>query len=158
MKKDSIRSSYARQLLFTTSLLLTTALTLSVSHAAFAQSSGLDANSQKALDETKAMLNNRSQIDAFTKSNSEAAQADQNVKALMGNNAADTSAVYQLSSDIFETIAKQTNGDPAAMQKLLSEAMKNPAAFAQKLTPEQRAKLSGLAQKAEAVKPSASKP
>lgn len=122
------------------------------------QSSGLDAASQDALQKTKALLTDQAQRDQYSKTNAEAAQADQNLKALMGNNSADTAQAYQLSSEIFDTLVKQTNGDPVALQKILSEAMKNPAAFAQQLTPEQKAKLSGLAQKAEAVKPSASKP
>lgn len=160
MKKQSkFNGSKAR--LVTHSLALSAALVsaLTLGSAASAQSTvGLDPASQEALDKTKALLNDRAQVDAYSKTNKEAAQADQNMKALFGNNAADTSEAYQLSSQIFETLTKQTNGDPQAMQKILTEAMKNPAGFAQMLTPEQKAQLSGLAKKAEGVKPSASKP
>ena len=129
------------------------------STASFAQNAKpLDANDQKALEQTKAMLNDRKQVEAYTKTNKEAASADQQVNALMGGNSADSAEVYKLSSDIFDKLAQDSGGDPAAMQKILADAMKNPSAFAQKLSPEQRAKLGELAGKAEAVKPSASRP
>jgi hypothetical protein len=138
-----------------TTLLLALLFTANLAQA---QSKPLDKDANKAVQDTKAMLNDPSQINAYAKENKEAAQANDNVKALMGGNAADTADVYKLSADIFENLATESGGDPAAMQKMLAEAMRNPAAFAQKLSPEQRARLTELAGKAEAHKPSAARP
>lgn len=118
--------------------------------AAFAD---LDEADAKALEQTKAMLQDQKKIEAFAATNKDAAQAHQNVKTLLGNNPADTADLYKMSADIFDKMAKDAGGDPAVMQQMLQEALKNPAAFANQLSPEQKAKISELAGKVEARKP-----
>ncbi|MES2964432.1 MAG: hypothetical protein V4760_11105 [Bdellovibrionota bacterium] len=114
-----------------------------------AQSRGsepLSKNDKRALEQTQDMLRNRNQVDAFLEKNPEARGADSNVQALMGP---DTDATYDLAADIFADLVKQTNGDPEKLMQLLEQAKKNPAAFAQKLSPAQQDKIRGLATKVE---------
>ncbi len=111
-----------------------------------------DANAQATKD-TQAMLQDPKAVADYAKAHPEAAKAHANVESLTGGNAQDTSDVYKLSSDIFESISKESGGDPAKMQELLAQAMKNPKAFAEKLSPEQRAHLKSISTNVESHAP-----
>lgn len=128
-----------------TAFLLVSLLSLST-HAQSRGSEPLSKEDQKALDKTQQMLRDRSQVEAYTKKNPEAANTDANVKALMGP---DTDAAYDLAADILADLVKQANGDPAKLMELLENAKKNPEAFAKKLSPAQQDKIRGLANKVE---------
>lgn len=66
--------------------------------------------------------------------------AVQKVKQL-GDPRGQSEEIFKLSSQVFEKMAKDLQGDPAAMQKFLDEASRNPAAFAEQFSPEQKQRL-----------------
>ncbi len=99
------------------------------------QAKSLDDASEKALQETQALLGDQKQIQDFAKTNPDAAKANSNVQTMTGGNSEDSANVYRLASDIFGDMTKETGGDAAGMEKILANAMKNPQAFADKLSP-----------------------
>ncbi len=104
----------------------------------------MDDATAKAVQETQAMLGDQKQMAEWAKTHPDAKQVMNNVSSLTGGNEADTAAVYKLASDIFANMTKETGGDAGGMEKILADAMKNPQAFAAKLTPEQRQQLQNL--------------
>ena len=114
----------------------------------------LSNQSQTAVDETKRLLNNQKAVDDYAKKNPNAAQANENLKIVVGGDPGDQAAVYKLASDIFENMAQASNGDGAAMQAELTKAMKNPSAFANSLSPAQQAELKRIGQSVESRSPS----
>ena len=56
-----------------------------------------------------------------------------------------TQEVYRLASEVLARISQEAGGDPEKMMMLLQEAQKNPEAFADRLTPEQKAAIRTLA-------------
>ncbi|MES2857023.1 MAG: hypothetical protein V4692_14235 [Bdellovibrionota bacterium] len=117
----------------------------------------LDAGSSEALVETQTLLTSPEALKAETAKNPKAKQVDDNVKFLMGNEA-QAAEVYKLAAEIFGTMVQKSNGDPEQLQKLIMEAQKNPAAFGQSFTPEQKAQIKSLGAKAEGRKPTSGAP
>ena len=113
----------------------------------------LDDASTTALQQTQAMLGDQKQIQEYTKTHPEAAKANSQVQSLTGGNSADTAGMYKLASDIFGNMTKDSGGDEAGMQKTLANAMKNPQAFAEKLSPDQQAQLKSLSTNIESRQP-----
>lgn len=125
-----------------------------ISGAAFAED--LDRASSQAVQETKALLGDPAALQNYAKDHPEAAATQSQVNSLTGGNAVDTAAVYKLAAEIFANMAKDTGGDTASMQKTLTDAMKNPAAFAEKLSPDQRRELEALTKSIESRHPTSS--
>jgi hypothetical protein len=121
---------------------------------AHADPAKLDHASENALQQTQAMLGNQKAMQDYAKTNPDAAKAMNQVSTLTGGNEADSAAVYKLASDIFSNMTKESGGDAGGMEKILAEAMKNPQAFASKLTPEQRQQLQSLTKSIESRAPS----
>jgi hypothetical protein len=69
-----------------------------------------------------------------------AKKADDYAKSVAGSKE-NSQALYELSAEIFSRLEKQANGDPEKLQKLMIEAARNPAAFGETFTPEERKKL-----------------
>lgn len=112
-----------------------------------AQDASRPNSDQEALKNTQDMLRDAKARDAAIQQTGERArQVDQGVRNLAGSqqNADD---IYGLAADVFANITKEAGGDPEKMQKLLNEAQKNPAAFAEKWTPEQKQKLGEIGTK-----------
>lgn len=114
----------------------------------------LDNASAKALQQTQALLGDQKAMQDYAKSHPDAAKAMNQVSTLTGGNEADTAAVYKLAADIFSNMTKETGGDAGGMEKILADAMKNPQAFAAKLTPEQRQQLQILTKSIQSRSPS----
>lgn len=112
---------------------------------------------QEALEDTKALLNDPKRLEEVKSKNDKANSVDKNIDAL-GFSAQEKKEIYGLSSEIFEQLVKETNGDPEKMKKLLSEAMKDPAGFAKKWSPEQKAKLKAISSGQEKRSQSPKKP
>jgi len=129
---------------------------LAASQPAHAQQKKLENSEAQALQETQAMLGDQKQMQEWAKTHPDAKQSMNNVSTLTGGNEADSAAVYKLASDIFANMTKETGGDAGGMEKILAEAMKNPQAFASKLTPEQRQQLQNLSKSIESRSPKAS--
>jgi len=101
---------------------------------------------EKALQNTQDMLRDQQGRAAEIQRSERARQVDQGVRNLAGSQQ-NTDDIYGLAADVFANITKEAGGDPEKMQKLLNEAQKNPAAFAEKWTPEQKAKLKDIGTK-----------
>lgn len=101
----------------------------------------LDEHSQKALDETQQLLRDKKQREKAAGENDQTKKADSYIDEIGANK----DATYDLSADIFAELVKRANGDPAVMQKLLEEASRDPAAFANSLSADQKAKIKGIA-------------
>jgi hypothetical protein len=102
----------------------------------------LDSSSEKALQQTKEFLKDKSLREQSLKDNDSGRRADEYTKGLGTN----TDEVYSLSAEILEDITRQAGGDPVKMQEIMSEAQRNPAAFAAKFSDKQKAKIKELAQ------------
>ena len=121
-------------------------LCLIVSHVGLIHAE-LDQAQQKGLEDTKALLNSASQRNEFIKTDKNAQAADAKVEQLTGSGA-NKDAVYGISADVMDKLTKSTNGDPAKMQEILSDAMKNPEGFYnQYFDDSSKAKVRGVAGK-----------
>mgnify|MGYP003342434786 CR=1 FL=1 len=86
---------------------------------------------------------------AFAKDNPDALNALGQVDKLTQGNKAQKTEVNAISSDIFASMVKDQNGDSGAIQAKLREALKDPRGFMNSLTPEQQARIRGLASELE---------
>lgn len=102
---------------------------------------------QQGLKQTQELLRDKSQRDAFIKKDAAAKKADDVLNQLGGGNEQFNAEAYQLASEVFEVLAKESGGDPAKMNKAVQEYLRDPAAFAKKFSPEQKAKLKQLGEK-----------
>ncbi len=130
-------------------LILNSTLVLTLLHAGhtFAQEK-ID-----PLKETQKVLTDKTKRDAAIKQEGSKAQAvDQYAEKIAGPQGKEE--MYGLSADLMAVIEKESGGDPDKMMKILEEAQKNPEAFYNRFSPEQKAKLKAIAEKA----PKPSKP
>jgi hypothetical protein len=115
----------------------------------------LDASEEQGLSDTQSLLKSSSKRNEYFKKNKDAQQTDDKVSALAGSKE-NKEEIYDLSSQIMETITRESNGDAGKMQQLLNEAQKNPQAFYDRyFSAEQKAKLKKIAEKSDSRKPSA---
>lgn len=109
--------------------------------------SSLDSSSSKALSQTQNLLTDPSARAKAIKGDGQAESADSYVNNLTGGNAQTNNDVYDLASEVFANVVKDAHGDPKKMQAEMEEFQRDPAAFAAKWTPEERAKLKALSLK-----------
>lgn len=102
------------------------------------------ANQEEALQKTLQLLTMPNLRAEAIKNSPDAQSVDRQVQAV-GGSPAQTEAIYQLSSKIFEDMFKQSKGDSIAMMEMIEKAKKNPEAFAKSLSPENQAQLKLLA-------------
>lgn len=102
--------------------------------------------------QTRQMLLDPSQREEFLKKHEDARAADQKVINAVG--AQNKEETYQIAADIMDNMLKETNGDPQALQKIMQDVQTNPEAFYQRLTPEQKKRIKGLADQIESQKKS----
>ena len=95
---------------------------------AFAQ---LDKDSQKGLEDTKALLKNSTERQKAIDKDPKAKDVDNKVNALTGNSGTKED-VYGIASEVFEKVAEEAKGDPNKMQQLMLEAQQNPQKFYEK--------------------------
>ncbi len=98
----------------------------------------------EAMAKTQELLTNSKLRGDAIKGNPKAIQIDENLTKI-GASPATKEGVYSLSAQVFERLVAEANGDPEKLQKMMDDAMKNPAAFAQKLSPGEQQKLRSLA-------------
>lgn len=101
------------------------------------------ADDDDALFQTQQVLTDSAKRGAAIQGDAQAKAADAQLKQVAGDQ---SERVYQLSSQIFEQMAKGTNGDPEALQKIVEAAGRNPAAFANGLSDAQRAELKSVSE------------
>lgn len=129
------------------SLFASSVLTLSVT--VFAEE--LHKIDAQAMDKTVQFLKSKSEREQYIKDNPDAQKADGAVKQILGDGA-DTDSAYAAAAAIFRQLATDSNGDFSEMMKKMGEAQSNPEAFYKSLSPEHKAMIKGLAEKAEARK------
>ncbi|MBI3541678.1 MAG: hypothetical protein HY075_00165 [Deltaproteobacteria bacterium] len=112
------------------------------------QGKELDAASTEALDKTKKLLADPKEREKAVAADARATDADQNARQAAGGSEANTQKLYELSAEVMDTITRESGGDPEKMQSLIADALKNPEAFAAKFTPDQKARLKAIAEKA----------
>lgn len=78
------------------------------------------------------------------KNDPKAKEADQVVKETGGPHSEE---VYKLAAEVMQTLAVEAKGDPDKMEELLEKARRDPASFADKFSPTQKARLKILAEK-----------
>lgn len=113
-------------------------------------SGGLSKQDQEALDQTKALLQNPNALKGTGNADEKAALAavENLTKGVPGAEA----SVQGLSASIFDDVVKKTQGDPAAIQKLLLDAQANPGKFMQSLSPTQQAEIRRIASEIDSKK------
>lgn len=101
---------------------------------------------EEALKNTQDMMTNPSQRAEAIGGNAKAKEVDRMVNDLMGENSEE---MYKAAAkDFMPYIVKMSDGDPKKMNEIMTQAMRNPAAFAESLPPELKQKISDLAAKA----------
>ena len=120
---------------------------LLISFKPIASAEELDKASQEALSQTQQLLTNLSERKEAVNKDPKAKAADSMVDQAIGFEGENKDAVYQLASEVFADLVKQTGGDGKKMQELISDFKRDPAAFAEKWSPEQKAKLKAIADK-----------
>lgn len=111
---------------------------------AFAANGQLDKDQEAGLQQTRQMLENSQERQAVIDKDANMKKTDQQVRSLAGEN---TDDVYRLSSQIMERITHEANGDPTKLQQLMEKAQSNPEAFANSLSPDEKAKLQDLSKR-----------
>lgn len=122
---------------------------IGVSFFSFKAHAELDKYNQDALNKTQEMLRNKSQRDAVIKNTPQAQEYIQKMNQ-MGMNGSQQDKTFDITADIFGTLVKDSNGDASAMQKLLLNAQKDPQAFYNSLSPEQKKMIQSLGLEMEA--------
>ena len=120
--------------------------------SALAKDKDLDSASQQGLQKTQKLLRSKSEREQYMEKHPEAKNADKKVDNLTANPKL-KEQIYGVSSDVFANVVKETGGDSVKLQQLVEEAMKNPEAFYNKLSPEQKAQIRGIADQIEKESP-----
>lgn len=108
----------------------------------------LDSYNQEALEKTKKLLKNKYEREAVIE-NTPAAQKYENQMKSMGMDETQKNQVYNMSSDVFESLIQANGGDAQAVEKLLKEAQKNPKAFYDQLDPSIKSQIKSLSSELE---------
>jgi hypothetical protein len=116
-----------------------------------------DAQNAEALEKTQALLRNRDERNKAINAAPDSQSNHSELEKLVGAGA-NTDAVYDLTADILANIVGDAKGDPLAMQQRMMDAQKNPQAFLNSLSPEQRARIKAMADKIESNRGPSSKP
>ncbi len=91
------------------------------------------------------------QRQAYVSSHPDAKAADDKVNALTSD-PAQKQQMYDISSDTYAGIVKQSGGDVSKQMELLGNAAKDPEAFMKSLTPAQQQEIRDLAGKMQPTK------
>jgi len=98
------------------------------------------------LKETQSMLTDKKKREAAIKEEgSKAQQADHLAEKIAGPQGKDD--MYALSADLMVLLEKESGGDPDKMMKILEQAQKDPEAFYNRFSPEQKAKVKAITEK-----------
>lgn len=107
----------------------------------------LDADTLKALEQTQNIMKDPALRAAQPEAQGPQAAALQAQLKALGGTAQDQEQIFQIAAQVMGDLTKKTQGDPAQMQKVLDQAMKNPEAFGQSLSPQEQQQIRDLAKK-----------
>lgn len=122
---------------------LVSSFALAISAMGAGPEAKMDARDQEALQKTQQMLTNPVLRKEGMNGDKDALRWDSNAQELTGGGR-NKEDLYKIASDIFADMAKQANGDSIKMLEQLELAKKNPEAFYNSLSKEQRDKISEL--------------
>ncbi len=103
---------------------------------------------EEALRNTLEVLNSPSQRGEIISKDPAAKKADAQAEALVGTGE-NKDKLYALAGKLMESLSKKAGGDPEKMAKILEEAQRNPAAFAEGFSAEERKLLKEIAEGSE---------
>ena len=98
---------------------------LGVGQMAYAQ---LNSQDQQALNQTQAFLQNKNARELYFRQNPETQKIFNSMNS-MGMNSQQKDQVFKISSDVFEKLANEAQGDSEGIKKILEQAQNNPEAF-----------------------------
>lgn len=110
-------------------------------------SNTMDANSEKALQQTVEVLVDRGKRQGAINESPAAKQADAYARGI--GNDRDAERIYQIAAEVFKTKIRDANGDPRQLQELL---LKDPEKVYESFTPEQKRMIRNLASEIEGRK------
>jgi hypothetical protein len=109
---------------------------------------GMDSASASALQDTMKDLNSPTNREGIIEKDPRAQAADQQLKSVAGGNPATAEAMYGLSGEVFDQIAKDSGGNVEQMNAIMKAAQANPAEFYQKyFNAESKGKVQELSRK-----------
>jgi len=106
----------------------------------------LDSATRSALEQTQKVLRDPSTRGKILDSDSTARQNDSKLLQITGGGA-NQQEIYEIAAVIFESLLSETTGEPAEVEKILNDAMKDPTKFYEKLKPSDQARIKKLADK-----------
>ncbi len=118
---------------------------------ALAQQNSLSAEDQDALQKTQDLLKNKKQRMEYIEANPDAMKTMDQVKKLGGSEQGQE-AMFDLSSEILQSLVQEANGDVNKLQDLLVEAQKNPTKFYERLNAQQKSRIRQIASDIESNK------
>ncbi|MDB5039111.1 MAG: hypothetical protein JWQ35_2639 [Bacteriovoracaceae bacterium] len=86
---------------------------------------------ESALSQAKTMLTDPESREKEVNKTSAGRAANAQLKSLGGSDETNKE-IYNLASEVFGNLVKETNGDPAKMKRILADAQKDPSSFAEK--------------------------
>lgn len=113
----------------------------------------LDAASEEALRRTQSLMTNPGERDKMIRDNPELQAMEHNINNVAAGNGTVKNGIYDISSKVFATIVKKSNGDATKMKLLLQEAQSNPEKFYnENFSAAEQAAIRGIAQEVEKSK------
>ena len=106
----------------------------------FSFAAEVDSASKEALTKTIELLQDRKNRNAAISKDRRAIEVDQRVHALAGSKE-NADELYSISGAVLEELVLRTGGDSKKMLEIVEMAKKDPAAFADSLSPEVRKKI-----------------
>lgn len=110
----------------------------------------MDEASQQALGETQKTMTNRVEREKIKKDNAALQQVDADVEALVGNGT-NKDAMYEAAAKILGDMAKDTDGDPDKMREVMQNAQRDPKAFLNSLSEDNKKMIRGIAEDIEKI-------
>jgi hypothetical protein len=112
------------------------------------RAAALDESSEKALKQTQDLLTDRAKRNSAGDSSKDSQKVMNQVKQFAGSEATEDE-IYELSSQIFERLVHQTNGDAQKLEELIAKFQKSPESFLKSFDEKESAKLRDIASKIE---------
>ncbi len=107
-----------------------------------------------ALQKTQELLKDAKAREAYAKEHPEAQNALDQVKKL-GGTEGNSDEMFSISAEIMQSIVAESGGDVEKMQAMIAQATKNPEAFFNQLSADQKAKIRKVAGEIEKNNPQA---
>ena len=105
----------------------------------------LDQNDEDALKDTHKLLGDQKRMEQLGRTDAEAGKALNQLKQLTGNDPKAQAEMQGIAASVFDDMVRKNNGDTVSINDQLQKALADPKAFMNGLSPEQQARIKGLA-------------